>query len=501
MIYTDDQEQLIKSAGGVVMQVFEPGELTGKIKSAVDKSSRFLSDSDLERYRPDKNHYLAHLVAMGATEQYGWNRNNDGYKRATLERDHPTFVQYGHYFEEHRNRDPKLAKGEIKFSAYNPVLDRVELFIWGDIKKAAEDFEDARAGKSTSYSMSTKIPYDVCNCCEHKAATIANHCIHMKQSAGLYLPEFQKYAYVDNPHCRFFDISRVKNPADRTAHYLAYRFPDMSQDDLLAKAASASDLRITSTDWAEYEGVQFSEDELEATLDFRKMAQALLQELRYAQAVQAGQAAQGDIKSAFVHQVGSACLPQELFADDLRVLRQVTPAVAAAEFGKRAMVLPYYSAIAYATGRDITEVQGDPVVKSGGALLPMALQMLSGESEGGCNLCGNLHREFLPASNFMCDQDPGNTDVVQSFMDQATKVFGVSEPALRGRVITITIKASAARTQAPQADTTDKQAMFYAQAYGQYLTQALLNIKQAAGLSDKTLLAVAAYAANCSSLD
>lgn len=70
-----------------------------------------------------------HVIAMGATEGIGPNRNGDGFKEATLMETHPTFVKRALYFRNHKNKDRKKSYGVVKLSYYNKPMRRVELLI------------------------------------------------------------------------------------------------------------------------------------------------------------------------------------------------------------------------------------------------------------------------------------------------------------------------------------------------------------------------------------
>ena len=479
LIYQDDQEALVKACDHRMVQVFAPGELAGNIKSA---SRTPIPEEVINQFLPDKNHFLMHLTAMGATESYGWNRNVDGFKSAMLQRDHPTFVTDGHYFEEHNNRDPKLKRGDIKFSAYHPDLHRVELLVHADIEKAEEDYEMAKAGKALSYSMSVKVPGDRCNCCGHWAEKIAKHCSHIKETPGLYLPEFRKYAYVDNPSGKFFDISKVRNPADRIAHYLAYRFPD--QDTFgLSKAASALPV-IGGAEWAEYEGVSLpvNEETLELDPTSRRLVAQLASEIKFAQ--ECGDAQTH--KAAFTREVGARLFGDSLTDVELEKLRSIELGTFARHAAKQAFILPMDSFIAYCTGK--TAQEAAQIAKSASNLMPEVLEnMISGSS-----CCGNLHREFEPHSDYMTACDSKNNDEVQKFMDDCTSRFGLEPERVKQRVIQLTIKiAHNQSTKEASASTADK---VLADAYGQYVIKSMDNMsKFGHQVDDINMLAFASY--------
>ena len=109
---------------------------------------------------------------MGDGETYGQNRNGDYWPKEANSKYHDTFVKKGHFFREHNNRDPKEAIGIVKASAHNSDMSRIELVIHGDKKKAEEEYELAKEGKALSFSMSARVPYDICNAVSYTHLTL-----------------------------------------------------------------------------------------------------------------------------------------------------------------------------------------------------------------------------------------------------------------------------------------------------------------------------------------
>lgn len=209
------------------------------VKSAgvTTSASPLFTKEVIQKHWPDDRHFMMHVIAMGDQEYYGFNRNGDGFPAKMLEKRAHTFVTHGHMFREHNNKDPKFAIGTIKAAAYCPVRHRVEVLLHGDKEKAEEEYEMAKAGKELSFSMSVKIDYDVCSCCEKKSSHQQFYCDHLRNHMKEYLPEFEKYAFAINPNGTFFDLSRVRKPADRTAHYVQYYFSE-DNPELAKKSAS-----------------------------------------------------------------------------------------------------------------------------------------------------------------------------------------------------------------------------------------------------------------------
>ena len=129
------------------------------IKNAA--SSAF-SEAMIRNHAPDDDHFGVHLIAMGAGEFYSFNKNGDWWTKEGLIKYHPTFVSHGNLFREHLNQDPKKRIGVVKASAYNLEMERVELVVWGDKRKAEKEYARAKTGKELAFSMSARVPYDKC---------------------------------------------------------------------------------------------------------------------------------------------------------------------------------------------------------------------------------------------------------------------------------------------------------------------------------------------------
>lgn len=82
-----------------------------------------------------------HLIAMGASDTWGLNRNYDGWTRETLKKDHDNFVKFARWYRNHVNKDPKKSYGHVKLSHYNDQMDRVELLVFlNNNEKAASKY-------------------------------------------------------------------------------------------------------------------------------------------------------------------------------------------------------------------------------------------------------------------------------------------------------------------------------------------------------------------------
>jgi hypothetical protein len=182
---------------------------------------------------PGKTHLL--VLALGAEEAYGPNRNGDGFPEfpvpakgsqggywvapgEELTKHYQSFER-GHAFKHHVNKDPAKASGVVKKAFWNGRMRRVELLIVLDNEKDPEWVQRVNDGDAVPVSMGCKIRADFCSICGNKAPTRAQYCDHAKFQMNEILPDGRK-VYVHNPSPNFFDISRVIRPADRTGYTL-----------------------------------------------------------------------------------------------------------------------------------------------------------------------------------------------------------------------------------------------------------------------------------------
>ena len=203
----------------------------------------------LDSIKVAKDEEPVHLIALGASEAYGPNRNGDGFKEATCKKHHGTFKKNARWYRNHKNKDKAKSYGYIEKSAYHDAMRRVELLcMLNKNAEAAErngglvadrELEKLGKGKDLAVSMACRVPYDVCSGCEKKARTREEYCTEDTCKYGGCKDNLTKVAedghclHVDNPNPNWFDISDVFRPADRIAWG--------SKADWLQKAASADE--------------------------------------------------------------------------------------------------------------------------------------------------------------------------------------------------------------------------------------------------------------------
>ena len=266
-----------------MIKVISPGsqDFSEPVASLIKISSRGLLGQDkadlvkragaefadkLMRIKFAKDEIPVHMIAIGATEDYGPNRNADGFTRDCCKNYHHTFEKYARFYRDHANKNPAKSYGIVKASAYHEPMKRIELIVaLNGSKEAAErngglvadkEMEKLAQGDDIGVSMACKIPFDVCSGCGNKARTRAEYCEApedggmckaggLKRNLGRVLQDGH-ILHADNPNPTFFDISHVFRPADR----IAYIFGKVAE---LQKAASAG--CISSAELAEQLGV------------------------------------------------------------------------------------------------------------------------------------------------------------------------------------------------------------------------------------------------------
>ena len=169
--------------------------------------------------RPQEGKTYILVLALGASEWYGPNRNGDGFREEELVRRHRTFETDAHVYRSHVNKDPAKSFGKVVKSFYNNDMHRVELVLEIDNEKAPDIAEKINKGEQVAVSMGCRIKHDVCSICGNKAPKRDDYCDHAKFQLNDILPD-GRLVYVDNPDPTFFDISVVWRPADRTGYML-----------------------------------------------------------------------------------------------------------------------------------------------------------------------------------------------------------------------------------------------------------------------------------------
>lgn len=231
--FGDSVSSLIKlSSKGLV-----GSDLSSFVKRAGDEAAHLLKGIE---FKPGEQ--PIHMIAIGATEAYGPNRNGDGFKEATCRKYHDTFIKHARWYRNHKNKDPQQSYGLVKASMFNEKMKRVELIVALNATKEAaarnkglvadKEMQKIASGDDNwGVSMACKVAHDVCSGCGNKARNRDEYCTEDMCKYGGCKANLTKVAedghvlHVDNPNPTWFDISDVYRPADRIAwvvgHYKA----------------------------------------------------------------------------------------------------------------------------------------------------------------------------------------------------------------------------------------------------------------------------------------
>ena len=183
----------------------------------------------LQALAPKPKHSYALINALSGGEHWGSNLNGDWFDEEELTKYHKTFEALGHIYELHQNKDPKKSMGKVLHSYYNPKMHRVELIVEFNNDKASKVLDRLNAGELLATSMGTRVSHEKCSICGNISKTLAQRCDHLKKEMNRIYPDGRKvFAYNYAP--KFFDISIVRVPADKTSRVVRMIRIDESPD-------------------------------------------------------------------------------------------------------------------------------------------------------------------------------------------------------------------------------------------------------------------------------
>jgi hypothetical protein len=188
---------------------------TGLTKAAAHEEIQ----SFIDTLPPESGKVYIHILAMGAGEFYGSNRNADFFPESNLKQFYHTFED-GHIFTHHQNKDPSKAIGKIIKAVYNDRMHRVELIAWVDRAKGKDFVAKIDEGQFPAMSMACKTPYDKCSICGNEAKTRQEYCSHLTTELNRMYPDGRKVMALNVAPLRFFEQSFVIRPADVTSSVL-----------------------------------------------------------------------------------------------------------------------------------------------------------------------------------------------------------------------------------------------------------------------------------------
>ena len=106
-----------------------------------------------EGFKPDPSYLYLHVIAMGAGEYYGCNKNGDYFPERSLKLYGKTFETNAKIYKEHDNKPYSESYGYVAREYYNPTMHRVELLLAVDKKKAPDIVLKVERGEVPEVSM------------------------------------------------------------------------------------------------------------------------------------------------------------------------------------------------------------------------------------------------------------------------------------------------------------------------------------------------------------
>jgi hypothetical protein len=216
--------------GNILVQAFHPGG-DGLTKLASGELHPEVA-AYANNLKPEPGKLYILVNALGAGEYYGANINGDYFEEKQLNPSQEDLVGgdlYGYrtyetagIYRHHQNKDQDKSMGMVGLAVYNKTMRRVEIILVIDRDKARDLghqklIDELDAGGHPAVSMGCRVKYDVCSICGNKSKTRNDYCIHTKNMMNQVLPDGRK-VFVYNPRPKFFDISFVLIPADRTGY-------------------------------------------------------------------------------------------------------------------------------------------------------------------------------------------------------------------------------------------------------------------------------------------
>jgi hypothetical protein len=228
--------------------------------------------------------------------------------------------------------------------------------VHGDKEKCPDIYASAKQGKDVDFSMSARVPFDVCSICGQKSASSKNYCAHAKYHMTQWMPQFSKFAYVRNPNPTFFDLSKVANRADRIARHLEFIF---NPDEQLQKAASESRF-VFSDERAAAEGIILPDD-------FKQLGCVNINRQRWLEKLAATEkqmASANNLAPYYLYR------PDAITEEQMVQINKVYSGVLFQKLASRSIVLPLIPFVAYIKRQTLKQASENPACLGAQALMP-----------------------------------------------------------------------------------------------------------------------------------
>ena len=433
IIYQDSNEELWKNSYGRMITLLDSPK---DIKTAASSS---ITREMLERYRPDKDHFACHIIALGDYETYGCNRNADSFPKQANIKFHKTFETNAKLYREH-DSNPDHAIGEIKCSMYNPDMRRTELIVWGDKKKASYEWDKIKDGKMLTGSMGCYVKHDRDNLSGKLCKNPSEYEPWMKMAACKFITTwnvdgvektFNKVACVHNDEPRFVDYSFVEFPADRIAETLEYIDGEYSKVASMNKYAECvPSALLPESQLLFVPGMEF-EDDIKCAL-FHNLVDA---EKEFGSRIESsiinGKNQLDPIDDLLLNSWKSN---EDIRDAEYKALLALRPSTLLHELSKRGILLPFEPFLKLFERKTDEECKSPVIIYAKNVLLPNAFSYIQQERIP----IGN-ETLFDEGSEFDSRCDLANTKPVQDILNSLMPNFSIMESPFVNRRIIISI--------------------------------------------------------------
>lgn len=185
------------------------------LKDSARELTKRASAKDILKYQKTPNQEDLHVIAVGAYEGTGFNRNGDCFPEKDCRSNYHYFTKSNRSVHRHHKNKPADPKfGNIKAAAYNNKMRRIELIIGLDRDKCGDILHEQETTDNTNWSMASKQAEDICSWCRHHAKTDKDRCECLPAHIGEINKQGEMCGMInEDPH--WFEISYVRRPADR----------------------------------------------------------------------------------------------------------------------------------------------------------------------------------------------------------------------------------------------------------------------------------------------
>ncbi|MBQ2619791.1 MAG: hypothetical protein IJF84_00460 [Thermoguttaceae bacterium] len=228
---------------GSIIKVSSEGLVGADRQEFVKRASGSLLDT-VDSIKVNPGEELVHLIALGTTEDYGPNRNGDGFKKKACEDYHHYFVKDAKVYRNHKNTDPENSYGVVKASAFNEDMSRVELIVaLNRTKEAAKRNKGHVADKELD-----KLESDKPLACSMACVRDPKYPILTRDRGYVAIEDITTDDYVwtkDSGWKRVTQINRRKYTGDTyKIHFAGLPFPlEITADHLLAAKIAPKNLK------------------------------------------------------------------------------------------------------------------------------------------------------------------------------------------------------------------------------------------------------------------